>query len=448
MKLRIMTTLAASLLLASTAQANSPDELGRSLTPMGAERAGNAAGTIPEWTGGLPTDAAPLRNGTFMGNPYADDQPLFVITADNYRDYEDQLAPGQVALFQRYPETFRMPVYESRRSVALPDAINEAAAYNARNASLVEGGNGVSNYRLAHAFPLPDNGLEVIWNHITRYRGDSMQRVVVQATPQVNGSFTLVRFVEEYVMPDALTDFDPGQHANILYYFKQQVTDPGRLAGNVLMVHETIDQVATPRNAWVYNAGQRRVRRAPQVSYDGPGTAADGMRTSDNLDMYNGAPDRYEWDLVGKREMLIAYNSYALGSPDLRYDDIIGAGHLNPEHTRYELHRVWEVKAEVKPEYRHIYATRHFFIDEDSWQAAHIDHYDARGTLWRVAEAHAMHRYNSQVAGYTAEPLYDLIAGRYLVMGLNNQERSDYDYSYRTNSNDFTAAALRQSGVR
>lgn len=448
MKLRIMTTLAASLLLASTAQANSPDELGRSLTPMGAERAGNAAGTIPEWTGGLPTDAAPLRNGTFMGNPYADDQPLFVITADNYRDYEDQLAPGQVALFQRYPETFRMPVYESRRSVALPDAINEAAAYNARNASLVEGGNGVSNYQLAHAFPLPDNGLEVIWNHITRYRGDSMQRVVVQATPQVNGSYTLVRFIEEYVMPNALTDFQPGQHDNILYYFKQQVTDPGRLAGNVLMVHETIDQVATPRNAWVYNAGQRRVRRAPQVSYDGPGTAADGMRTSDNLDMYNGAPDRYEWDLIGKREMLIAYNSYALGSPDLRYDDIIGAGHLNPEHTRYELHRVWEVKAEVKPEYRHIYATRHFFIDEDSWQAAHIDHYDARGTLWRVAEAHAMHRYNSQVAGYTAETLYDLIAGRYLVMGLNNQERSDYDYSYRTNSNDFTAAALRQSGVR
>lgn len=448
MKLRIMTTLAASLLLASTAQANSPDELGRSLTPMGAERAGNAAGTIPEWTGGLPTDAAPLRNGTFMGNPYADDQPLFVITADNYRDYEDQLAPGQIALFQRYPETFRMPVYESRRSVALPDAINEAAAYNARNASLVEGGNGVSNYRLAHAFPLPDNGLEVIWNHITRYRGDSMQRVVVQATPQVNGSYTLVRFIEEYVMPNALTDFQPGQHDNILYYFKQQVTDPGRLAGNVLLVHETVDQIATPRNAWIYNAGQRRVRRAPQVSYDGPGTAADGMRTSDNLDLFNGAPDRYNWDLVGKRELLIAYNSYQLGSPDLRYDDIIQAGHLNPEHTRYELHRVWEVKAEVKPEHRHIYATRHFFIDEDSWQAAHIDHYDARGTLWRVAEAHAMHRYDSQVPGFTAETLYDLIAGRYLVMGLNNQERSDYDYSYRTSSSDFTAAALRQSGVR
>ena len=263
MKQRIITTLAASLLLASAAQANNPDDLGRSLTPIGAERAGNAAGTIPEWTGGLSTDAVPLRNSTFMGNPYADDQPLFVITADNYRDYEDQLAPGQIALFQRYPETFRMPVYESRRSVALPEEINQAAAYNARNASLVEGGNGVTGYRLAHAFPLPENGLEVIWNHITRYRGDSMQRVVVQATPQVNGSFTLVRFVEEYVMPDALTDFQAGDHANILYFFKQQVTDPGRLAGNVLLVHETVDQVATPRNAWIYNAGQRRVRRAP-----------------------------------------------------------------------------------------------------------------------------------------------------------------------------------------
>ena len=115
----------------------------------------------------------------------------------------------------------------------------------------------------------------------------------------------------------------------MLYYFKQQVTDPARLAGNVLLVHETINQVATPRMAWIYNAGQRRVRRAPQVSYDGPGTAADGMRTSDNLDLYNGAPDRYDWELVGKREMFISYNNYELGSPQVKYDQIFQAGHIN-----------------------------------------------------------------------------------------------------------------------
>lgn len=423
-------------------------ELGNSLTPIGAEKAGNASGTIPEWNGGLATDAAALDAEGFRVNPYADDKPLFVITADNYEEYQDNLAPGQIAMFKRYPDTFRMPVYESRRSVAMPNAVYEAAKRNADKSKLVQGGNGVTGYDLANAFPIPVNGLQVIWNHITRYRGESFQRVVIQATPQTNGNFTIVRFIEEYVIPKGLTDYDADSMGNILYYFKQQVTDPSRLAGNVLLVHETVDQVATPRMAWIYNAGQRRVRRAPQVSYDGPGTAADGMRTSDNLDMYNGAPDRYDWELVGKKEQYIAYNSYRMGSPDVKYDELIQRGHLNPEFARYELHRTWEVIATVKEGERHIYAKRHLFIDEDSWQAGHIDHYDGRGQLWRVAEAHALHRFKAQVPGYAAETLYDLVAGRYLVMGLNNEESGDYNYQYKTSSTDFTPSALRQAGVR
>lgn len=295
---------------------------------------------------------------------------------------------------------------------------------------------------------MPQSGVEVAWNHITRYRGGTVRRVVGQVTPQTNGSFTLVRFNEEFVFPYGLPDYDPASQGNILFYFKQQVTEPARLAGNVLLVHETIDQVKEPRMAWVYNAGQRRVRRAPQVSYDGPGTASDGLRTSDNLDMYNGAPDRYNWELVGKKELYIAYNSYGLNSTDLRYSDIIQPGHINQDLTRYELHRVWEVVATVKDGERHIYAKRHFFVDEDSWQAAHIDHYDARGSLWRVAEAHALQYYNNQVPWYAMETLYDLVAGRYLVMGMNNEERTDYEFNYGANPSDFTPAALRQSGVR
>lgn len=422
-------------------------ELGKSLTPIGAEKAGNAAGTIPEWDGGLAPDAGELKDG-FRANPYAGEQPQFVITADNYEQYAEQLAPGQIAMFKRYPESYRMPVYETKRSVSLPDEINEAARHNAAQSQLVKDGNAVTGYKLAHAFPIPSNGLEVIWNHITRFRGNSFERVVTQATPQVNGDFGIVRFVEQYALPEALSDYDAEGMGNILYYFKQQVTDPSRLAGNVLLVHETVDQVETPRMAWIYNAGQRRVRRAPQVSYDGPGTAADGMRTSDNLDMFNGAPDRYDWELVGKRELFIPYNSYNLGSPEHEYSDIIQAGHINQDLTRYELHRVWEVVATVKSDQRHIYAKRHFFIDEDSWQAAHIDHYDSRDTLWRVAEAHALHRYKAQVPGYALESLYDLVAGRYLVMGMNNEESQDYDYSYRASSREFTPTALRQSGVR
>lgn len=442
---------AATLVLGSTAvavNAQQASDLGGSLTPIGAEMAGNAAGTIPAWTGGLATDAAAIDERGFSADPYADDKPLFVITAANLEQYQDNLTPGQIAMFRRYPTTFRMPVFESRRSVGMPEAVYEAARYNASNAELVQGGNGVVDYKLANAFPIPQSGIEVIWNHITRFRGEALFRVVTQATPQTNGNFTIVRFNEEYVLPTGLTDYNPETMQNILYYFKQQVTDPARLAGNVLLVHETVDQVATPRMAWIYNAGQRRVRRAPQVSYDGPGTAADGMRTSDNLDLFNGAPDRYDWQLVGKREVYIPYNSYRLGSPQNSYSDIIQAGHINQDLTRYELHRTWEVVATVKEGARHIYAKRHFFIDEDSWQAAHIDHYDARDTLWRVAEAHAMHRFQPQVPGYAMETLYDLVAGRYLATGMSNEEAHDYNYNHSASASDFTPAALRQAGVR
>ena len=34
----------------------------------------------------------------------------------------------------------------------------------------------------------------MIWNHITRYRGGSVTRLVTQATPQQNGSYSLVYF--------------------------------------------------------------------------------------------------------------------------------------------------------------------------------------------------------------------------------------------------------------
>ncbi len=440
-----------SLLAASAMAAVSDSDaakLGASLTPIGAEKAGNAAGTIPEWTGGLPENAAPVTDNGFVTDPFPNDKPKFVITAENVDQYKDNLSPGQIAMFKRYPDTYRMPVFETRRSAAMPQSIYDAAKRNATHTNLVRGGNGLENFDTAVAFPMPQDGLEVIWNHITRYRGGSARRVVAQATPQVNGNYSLVKFVDEVIYANTLTDYSPEKHGNVLFYFKQQVTEPSRLAGNVLLVHETLDQVKEPRMAWIYNAGQRRVRRAPQVAYDGPGTAADGLRTSDNLDLFNGAPDRYDWKLVGKKELYIPYNSYRLDSPELKYSDIVKAGHINQDLTRYELHRVWEVEATLKSGERHIYAKRHFFIDEDTWQAAIVDHYDGRGQLWRVAEAHALYFYNVQVPLYAMETLYDLISGRYLVMGMKNEERNPYTYNYKAHSNQYTPAALRNAGVR
>lgn len=443
--------LALSLLATSVMAAVSADEaakLGATLTPIGAEKAGNADGSIPEWTGGLPTNAGAVDAKGFLADPFASEQPKFTITAQNVAQYKDKLTPGQQAMFQRYPDTFKMPVYPTHRTATLPASVLEATKKNATNTKLVEGGNGLENFDQANPFPIPQNGLEVIWNHITRYRGGSVQRLVTQATPQQNGSYSLVYFQDEFTFRTALTDYNPAQESNVLFYFKQQVTAPSRLAGNVLLVHETLNQVKEPRLAWLYNAGQRRVRRAPQVSYDGPGTASDGLRTSDNFDMYNGAPDRYEWKLNGKKEIYIPYNSYKLDSPSIKYADIIKQGHINQDLTRYELHRVWHVTATLKAGERHIYAKRDFYIDEDTWQAAAIDHYDGRGTLWRVAEAHSQYYYNKQVPWYTLESLNDLLSGRYLALGMKNEEKQSYNFDYKAASSDFTPAALRQAGVR
>ena len=443
--------LGLSLLASSVMAAVSADEaakLGTTLTPLGAEMAGNADGTIPAWTGGLPKNAGAVDARGFLQDPFASEKPLFVITAENVEQYKDKLTPGQLAMFKRYPQSYRMPVYPTHRSASVPDSVIEATKRNATNTVMVQNGNGLANFDTANPFPIPQNGLEVIWNHITRYRGGSVKRFVTQATPQANGSYSLVYFVDELTFRGALADVDKSKESNVLFYFKQRVTAPSRLAGNVLLVHETLDQVKEPRLAWLYNAGQRRVRRAPQVSYDGPGTAADGLRTSDNFDMYNGAPDRYEWKLNGKKEIYIPYNTYKLDSSDLKYADVVKAGHINQDLSRYELHRVWHVTATLKQGERHIYAKRDFFIDEDTWQASAIDHYDGRGTLWRVAEAHNQYYYNHQVPWYTVETLYDLLSGRYLALGMKNEEKQAYEFGFPAKESDYTPAALRQAGVR
>jgi len=440
----------ALLLCTSAMAAVSPEEaakLGTTLTPVGAEKAGNTDGTIPAWSGGLPKNAGAIDSAGFLANPYDSERPLFTITGQNVEQYKNRLSPGQVAMFKRYPD-YTMNIYPTHRSANVPPSIVEAARKNAVNTKLIAGGNGLENFSKAYPFPIPKDGLEVIWNHITRYRGDSMKRQMVQIVPDVQGVGMPVIFDHQYVLRESLADYDPAKPSNVLFYNKQTVIAPARLAGNIELVHETLDQVKEPRQAWIYNAGQRRVRRAPQVAYDGPAASSDGQRVIDNYDMFNGAPDRYDWQLVGKQELFIPYNSYKLDSPKLKYADITKAGHINQDLARYELHRVWHVVATLKPGQRHIYAKRDFYIDEDSWQAAVIDHYDGRNALWRIAEAHQQSYYDHQVPWYTAETLNDMVSGRYVVLGLKNEEKSNYQFGVKAVEAEFTPNALRQTGVR
>ena len=427
----------------------SPEEiakLGNELTPMGAVKAGNSEGTIPAWDGGLSKPPADWKPGMHYVDPYAGDKILFTITGENVDQYRDKLTPGQIALLETYP-SYKMNVYPTHRSAAYPQRIYDKTIANAATATLVEGGNGVTGAINGIPFPIPKNGLEAIWNHLLRYRADSAARTIGQAAPTRGGSYTLVEFRDEFFMLYSMEGKTEADLNNRILFFRQEVMAPARLAGGILLVAETLNQVAEHRNAWVYNPGQRRVRRAPNVAYDNPGTAADSMRTSDQLDMFNGAPDRYDWELVGKREIYVPYNSYQLQDPSLKFSDILTPLHINQDHVRYELHRVWVVDATLKDGARHIYKRRTFYIDEDSWQIVVNDTYDNRDQLWRVSEGHAMTYYNVPSLWTSLEVHTDLQAGRYLAIGLNS-EYPPYEFDIQRSLDDYTPAALRREGKR
>jgi len=420
--------------------------LGADLTPLGGEKAGNADGTIPAWDGGLTRAPAGYQPGQHYVDPFASDKVVATIDAGNMGTYAARLSEGHKAMLKAYP-SFRMNVYPTRRSASAPARIYEATARSAATAELAPGGNGVTGALAGIPFPVPTEGVQAIWNHLLRYRGEIARRKVAQAAPTRGGQYTLVQFDEETMFLYHLPGMTEERMRNRIVLFKQEVLAPARLAGGILLVHETLNQITQPRDAWLYNPGQRRVRRAPQVAYDNPGTAADNMRTSDQLDMFNGAPDRYDWKLVGKKEIYVPYNAYRLQDPALKYSDILTPLHMNPDHLRYELHRVWVVDATLKPGERHVYKRRTFYVDEDSWQILLIDQYDNRDQLWRVSEGHAMNFYNVPATWTSAESHVDLQAGRYLVMGLFS-ESTVHDFGIQRTEADFTPDSLRREGVR
>ncbi|NQD37255.1 DUF1329 domain-containing protein [Permianibacter sp. IMCC34836] len=425
------------------------DRLGKDLTPTGAERAGNRDGTIPAWEGGITKPPAGFVKGKHMVDPFPNDKVLFTITSKNADQYKDQLSPGVQALLKTYPDTFKMNVYPTRRSAASPQYVYDAIKRNATTGELLASGNGFKGAAIGVPFPIPANGTEAIWNHITRFRGVTVTRDTGQAAVMPNGAYTLVKFRDEldqaYMRPNMTPE--ELERDNLLFFFKQWVTSPSRLAGTALLVHETLDQVAKPRQAWTYNTGQQRVRRAPNVAYDAPGTAADNLRTTDDFDMFNGSPDRYNWKLIGKKEMYIPYNSYKLDSNQLKYDQILKAGHINQDYVRWELHRVWVVEATLKDGMRHAYKKRVMFLDEDSWQVSVADMYDDRDVLWRVSVAHAINYYELPVQWSTLEVIHDLQSRRYLAVGLDNEDEP-YDFDAKRTASDFTPDALRRQGRR
>ncbi|HUR42234.1 MAG TPA: DUF1329 domain-containing protein [Verrucomicrobiae bacterium] len=409
------------------------------LTPLGGEKAGNKDGSIPAWNGGWTTAPPTWKGpGTRIVDPFPQDQPKFTITAANIAQHKPKLTLGQAALFARYPKTYKMNVYETRRTAGAPKFVYEATYHNALNGLLGAQGEAVDNATVGIPFPIAQNGHEAIWNHKLRYRGQGGRRINVQAAVTESGAYNLSKLREDFLLKYSTRGIKPSELNNVSIYFLQVVTNPPRLAGTITLVHETMDQVKEPRRAWQYNPGQRRLRRAPNVGYDNPGTASDGLRTNDQFDSFNGAMDRYTWKLVGKREMYVPYNDYRLASDTVRYTDILKPAHINQDLARYELHRVWVVETQLKPGTSHIYKRRTFYIDEDSWQIVAVDCYDKRDQLWRVQESHSLAVYDpgqvtkeaSGAIGPAMEAIYDLNSRRYLALAMNNEEEMGYEKAW------------------
>ena len=266
--------------------------LGNELTPLVPEKAGNAAGTIPAWDGGITTPPAGYQPGMHHPDPYAGDAVQYVVNSKNLEQYKEQLPEGLKALLQKQPEYF-LRVFPAHRSAAVPQRIYDATKQNAQSAELIAGGNGVDGVAGGIPFPIPKNGLEAIWNHIMRYRGDQIHFTTNQAAVLSNGSYNLLKLDRNIYFVYGRDGMTPQDLSNTLFYYKYQIVAPAKLSGSALVVQETLDQVLAIRKAWRFNRGERRVRRLPMLAFDTLQPDTNGMATADMVDSFNGAPERY-----------------------------------------------------------------------------------------------------------------------------------------------------------
>ena len=444
-KMKVFSLMIVWLLTAQALAAVTPHQaarLGQDLTPMGAEKAGNAAGTIPAWKGGISQPLNSYQHGDFHADPFPNDKIRATVNSKNWQGYEQYLTPGQIALLKKFP-SYSLQVYPSHRSAAYPQFVYDAVKKNAVSAKLLKYGTGVSDTIMSSPFPIPKTGAEVMWNHTLRYRGLRWEYTSSSVYSSSAGDQSVVtrdyKYFWAYSQPGVTLD----EIDNKIFYLKHKTIAPASMAGSMILVHETLDQVRSPRKAWIYSAGQRRVRRTPNLSYSSIDTTTNGIRTIDQVDMFNGAPNLYNWKLLGKAEKFVPYNAYKLHQKGLMVEDIAGQQHINPKLARYELHRVWVVEANLRVGVNHVYHKRRFYFDEDSWQIVSLEEYDEAGALIRHSESHMINYYDIPMMYSTLTVSYDLENGRYFADGLNNERapvNTDVDFKRR----EFTATGLRR----
>ena len=398
---------------------------GRDLTPYGAEYAKSESGLVPRWNGARDRQ---YYIGSISRKDFSIEETVFgdsiILTIDhsNFSDQKKNLTDAHVALLSKH-QGYRLNVYSPRRICTYPAEISSATRKNADSGKLVDGGNRVEGANIGVPFPVPSSGLEIIWNHNLRYRGQRYRRNVVSLVSNGAGGHSKSRITEEveflYSKGEGSIDYKPSPESDFYQKYKHRLFVGG--GTDHILVWESFGK---NRRAWRYKNQQRRVKRAPEYRYDLDANAGEGLETVDNFDLFNGAPDLYDWVVVGKFEKYIPYNTTKLVSTRLTYDDIIRDNFIDPQFLRYEPHRVWQVEARLKRglERSHIYYRRVKYIDEDTWTVVVSELYDMRGELWRVQEGYIAYSPELSACISHAQTTYDLKSGRYAVRGLSNEE--------------------------
>ena len=192
----------------------------------------------------------------------------------------------------------------------------------------------------------------------------------------------------------------------------------------------------------------RRVRQLPEFGFDQPLAFTGGKMTIDSDRLFNGSPERYDWKILGKQSMIIPYNAYGLDDTRVKYQDLLGVHHINPVHTRYEMHRIWVVEATLKPTYRHKYAKRVIFVDEDTWQPVLEDNYDSRGQLWRVNQVNLKYIYGTEGFQTRVTTYNDILRDAYVIDRMTNeaQQQPRYGKAAGLDASMFTPDYSRRMG--
>lgn len=414
------------------------------LTPFGAEKAGNKDGSIPPWSGGYTTPIPGFKNGGKRPDPFASEKPILSITAKNVDQYADQLTEGVKALIKKYPETYRVDVYPTHRTAAAPQWVYDNTLKNATRAKV--NGNTIEGAYGGIPFPIPKTGTEAMWNHLLRWRGEAWHVDVrgMQTTgdgKHVPSVLSSADFQMPYYFKNGSLESFKGEH----WMIRMLNYGPPIRAGEAITGREALNPDKS--QVWVYFTGQRRVRKLPNACCDTPTPASAGISMFDQTDVFTGRLDRFDWKIVGKKEMFIPYNTNrSLQRPS---KDILLPHHLNPDDVRWEKHRVWVIEATVAAGKRHQSPKRRYYLDEDTWFAVLGDHWDAKGQLWQLGFSMPMVMPDIPA---TASPMvfgfYDLLSGAWYYDSVLNDSNEQYKIMPPYADTVFTPEAMASEGVR